>query len=96
MLYNPDPVTAQLWHAADIIDNRGWIQGALCNSSGHLCMLGALRWAARGPDTRAAELRIMAIVRMPVSAWNNTICRSKEQAVAMFRLAACTRYRDIY
>ncbi|MET9073874.1 hypothetical protein ABZX95_17240 [Streptomyces sp. NPDC004232] len=44
------PVAAILWRARNLLEERGWCQGARSNEAGAICPEGAIQYAAPGSD----------------------------------------------
>ena len=95
MLYNTewdiDPAGKILLNAADRLLRHGWCQGYLSDGSGRNCMVGAIQKSAAAHVEGYGEafrrlsdyLRTVAIVD-----WNDTVCKSKEEAIDALRAAA--------
>lgn len=84
--------------AAEVIETRGWCQGAHSNSRGQVCALGALAAVVgRDPyddpltDEEAAALRAMGFKSHygpelePIWKWNDAPDRTKEEVIAKLR-----------
>ncbi len=85
-----DAVGRVMFDAATYMDNHGWCQRARYRSDGSVCILGALVHITQGNfDLRAeCRTRLMRHLKMNEAAWNDSVCKSKEQAVAALRDAA--------
>lgn len=63
--------------AAQLIRERGWIQGAWDNTSGAMCLWGAVRVASRRYGGEDAELAALEVVRdrighgVSIAGWND-------------------------
>jgi len=83
--------------AADLIEERGWAQGAYENASGGLCVLGAIRKAADlDPPMIIAGVSLDAACAFNrhigadnlVGDWNDAEGRTSGEVVAIFRAVA--------
>jgi hypothetical protein len=89
MLAKLPPERQVLLDAANILEERGWIQGGFGNASRGYCMMGAIG------ETRADEnWQLMAMIALnqkfgqPMEQWNDTPGRTKEEVIAMLRETA--------
>lgn len=86
------PVADHLEAAADLIEQRGWTQGALCRGDAR-CILGAqLLLVQLGHSTaetaRAAARRLAEALGGRPQDFNDARARTKEQVVGVLRRAA--------
>ena len=110
MLYDPkweapvetkpaEPWRRLLLDAANAIEQRGWVQGELCNDkTGAVCTVGALNVAAFGvafPTGVECHYYLYAVTNFCkthriryIPDWNDEGDRTKEQVVAALRDAA--------
>ena len=86
-----------LRRAAALLRQYGWTQGKYCDDQGRLCILGAIGMAMTGSPTQAHESYRVARVAMcvgdivnegTVHPWNDTLCRTAEEAIAALEAAA--------
>lgn len=85
--------------AADLLEEHGWCQGMSRTPAGEHCVSGALHEISHSQlsdccrhccrmYTDAVRLVQMTINRVDVPAWNDTSCRTKEEAVDALRRAS--------
>jgi hypothetical protein len=91
-----DAIGSVLLAAADIIERRGWCNDGPVGPRGEVCLLVAISDTMPGPwshekdrlrEAVCAQLR-RHIDHMAIIEWNETVCESKEEAIAMLREAA--------
>lgn len=88
MLAKLPPERQVLLDAADILEERGWIQGFSRTSDGY-CIMGALDAASAVTEPARNALFMLAYkIGGPVPQWNDTPGRTKEEAIAMLRETA--------
>lgn len=87
-----DAVGRVLLKAADYMQKHGWCQGTMMNMSGNVCLVGALEVAEPSNLSFIAETRLAAYTRHAygrgVVSTNDTVLKSKDEAVAVLRNAA--------
>jgi len=99
-----DPVCRVLMDAIRLIRERGWTRFQMCDSSGRLCIHGALRAAAYGdpyggvgalqaPEYSAACAAIGRVLRAPRgrlnhAEWNNAPGRTAAEVISALEGAA--------
>ena len=72
---------------SDLIIQEGWVQGTLKSPEGR-CILGALRDSQiNAPHHLDHEIRTLLGLEEPLYIWNNDPDRTKEEVVAILRLA---------
>lgn len=83
-----EKVAGTLASAAKLIDERGWVRGALCTEAGY-CVVGAI--IASDPDVEVQELafdRVREVVGRPhVSPWNDEPDRTKKEVLDALKRA---------
>ncbi len=70
--------------AANLIEEKGWCQGALRTQGGAHCVLGALIEASPSFDLKPLQ----ALIGDSVAIWNDKPERTKEEIIAALRKAA--------
>jgi hypothetical protein len=53
------PIATILWQARQLLERRGWCQGARSNEAGAVCLEGAIQYAAPGSDQVWAALGLL-------------------------------------
>ncbi len=98
MLYDPkwsepkvDAVGEHLLEAADYMQEHGWCTQEFEAADGRVCMLGALNRFAQGSAWEPAYMRLSEYLGQYAETWNDSVCRSQEEAIAALRTAARTR-----
>jgi len=86
--------------AADMIDKVGWVRGTQEDAYGHLCIEGALgkmMLKMRAEDERLDVHQVFSDAHAAISSridgqspsgWNDTVCQSADEAMALLRDAA--------
>jgi hypothetical protein len=80
-----------LLQAAEIVDRRGHCQWQFENSRRRVCLIGALRFAAKQSSDARFEGAVVALRRFlqcDIMTWNNRPGRTKEQVVEALETAA--------
>ena len=80
-----------LLDAADLIEKKGWIQGANWRPGRGFCVFGAIDRVAKndGPAFNDAVKRVYSLIEgHGIAKWNDEPGRTKEEVLAMLRRAA--------
>lgn len=93
--------------AADLIEEKGWVQGHFDAADGAVCAVGAIRTvmfgSTRCPDTYTwlyEEVKDALLDEIGpngvngIPTWNDAFSRTKAEVVAAFRAAASTAHID--
>jgi hypothetical protein len=103
MLYDPkwkkpevelDEVSLHLLRAADFMEQHGWCRNEYKNAKGNVCLWGAIALADGFVPTpviggHPAVTRMYKVIHTNCMInWNDSECKSKEEAVAKLREAA--------
>jgi hypothetical protein len=81
-----EPWRQNLLDAAQYIREHGWIQKAVKDSEGRVCLIGALQ-AVGGWHNSDAPRRLREIVSC-IPEWNNADGRTKEEVIAVLEKTA--------
>lgn len=95
-------VADNLNKAADLIEQRGWVRGALIDAHNRMCIRGAINMARTGDpvgwDTHAEDRAVAEFLNLPeitfqsrandLAIWNNKKERKQEEVIAALRGAA--------
>lgn len=84
-----DEIGEILLQAADLIEAKGWCR-RLARSVEGFCVFGAIYEISNG-HYESPMRRLREVLPIQPIPWNDHICHSKEEAVAMLRLAARRR-----
>lgn len=85
-----DPASKLLLGAATALEQHGWCQDNEVDSSGAMCIMGALQFAETGVkgDEQLSDIRkecfkrLSAAMGQGVRSWNDSRRRTKEEVVA--------------
>jgi hypothetical protein len=89
-----EPWRQILWDAAAYIDRRGWCQHNMEDAEGAVCMLGAVRAAAKSNKVERGKALLaltLNLGNMDVANWNDSHKRTKAQVVGKLRSVAQKR-----
>jgi len=83
-----EPWRQHLRAAAAYIRQHGWCRGGTEDDLGRVCLLGALMKTETMVASQVSSLQLRKLIDVSITCWNDRICKSKEQAVAMLEAAA--------
>jgi len=83
-----EPWRQHLRAAAAYMREHGWCRGETADDLGRVCLLGALMKTENMVASQVSSLQLRKLIDVSIPCWNDLICKSKEQAVAMLEAAA--------
>jgi len=83
-----EPWRQHLRDAAAYMRQHGWCRFETEDDLGRVCLLGALMKTENMVASQVSSLQLRKLIDMGIPGWNDFICKSKEQAVAMLEAAA--------